>query len=237
MTALFVESIQTAVELGTLLRSGMVRPAMSSLRKLYEAHVDIQFIELDYIGDSGFRWTHWGVADRAKLRPHDAVAQKEKEQSKEMFKDDKNFGKPGHWARTVDGEPYPTLSKRARFVDKENDARFGYEDRDDFANSFREQLIAKTNALVHPTLVGNEDVFGPALIAFLTAYYTFYSLVAYKNGLDDYLPMPEHKTRGQHLFIYPEGNGHLAVLAQQVLDAFNRLSKEVTAPDDDEETP
>ena len=126
LAALFAESIRIAVELGILARSGMVRPAMASLRKLYEAHVDLQFIELDYTGESALRWTHWGVADRAKLRPHDAAALKEREQSKEMFKDDRNFGRHGYWAKSVDGKTYTTLSVRARFVDKQDEKRFGY---------------------------------------------------------------------------------------------------------------
>ena len=235
LAALFAESIRIAVELGILVRSGMVRPAMASLRKLYEAHVDLQFIELDYTGESALRWTHWGVADRAKLRPHDAAALKERDQSKELFQDDRNFGRHGFWAKSVAGKTYTTLLVRARFVDKQNEKRFGYGDQANFANSFREDLIAKTNALVHPNIAGNEEPFSTRIIAFLAAYYIFFSLLAYKNGVDEYLPMPEHNTRGQHLYIYPAENGHLAVLAQNIIDAFDRLAKEVAAPHADED--
>ena len=237
LMALFAECLLVATELTLLIRSGLVRPATVWLRKLYETHVDIRFIELDYTGQSALRWHHWGVAQRAKLRPNDSVAQKERAQSEQMFKDDKTFGRRGYWAKSPSGKFYTDLASRARFVDDQYIDLFANGDKANFANSLREELLAKTNALVHPNIVGNEEPMGSRLIMFLTAFYTFHSLLAFKNGVDEYLPMPEHKTRGQHLFIYPDGNGHLVVLAQQVLDTFDQLTNEILASYGDDDTP
>jgi hypothetical protein len=68
---------------------------MATLRKLYETHIDAQFIELDMTGQVAFRWTHWGVAERAKLRPDDEIAQRECAISKKMFENEKEFGRHG----------------------------------------------------------------------------------------------------------------------------------------------
>ena len=99
LTVLFTESMLTAIELATLLRHGLLRPSMVALRKLYEAHIDAQFMELDLTGQVAFRWNHWGVAHRAKLRPDDENARKERAASKKTVR-----GRKGLWLAWVLGK-------------------------------------------------------------------------------------------------------------------------------------
>ena len=79
LAALFPEALLITMEIATMLRAGLVRPAMASLRKLYETQIDARFIELDLTGSVALRWMHWEVAHRAKLRPDDDTARKEYE--------------------------------------------------------------------------------------------------------------------------------------------------------------
>ena len=231
---LFAESTRIAFELSTVLRHGLWRPAMATLRKLYETHIDAQFIELDMTGQVAFRWTHWGVAERAKLRPDDEIAQRECAISKKMFENEKEFGRHGYWAKVSKGQttkPYRDLPSRAQYVDDSNLERFGGTQHAEFARAWRKELLAKTNALIHPKVVGNEDPLGPRILIFLTANYTFLTLIAYKNGVDDHTIMPQHETRGDHLFRYSPGNEHLIMIAQQLHQAFLRLTELLTDGD------
>ena len=228
MAFLFAESTRIAFELATQLRHGLLRPAMAVLRKLYETHIDAQFIELDKTGQVAFRWTHWGVAERAQLRPDDETAQRECAMSKKLFENEKEFGRHGYWAKVSNGQTmklYKDLSSRARYVDDSNQERFGGTHLSEFAEAWRKELLAKTNALAHPTVVGNEDPVDPRVITFLTAHYTTLTLVAYKNGVDDHTMMPLHGTRGERLFSYPSGSDHLIPIAQQIHQAFLRLAE------------
>ena len=231
---LFAESTRIAFDLATLLRHGLLRPAMTALRKLYETHIDAQFIELDMTGEVALRWTHWGVAERAKLRPEDETAQKERAISKRMFQHEREFGWHGYWAKVSKGQTtksYKNLSSRAKYVDDSNLERFGGTQHAEFARSWRNELLAKTNALIHPTVAGNEEPLDPSVITFLTAQYTFLTLVAYKNGVDDHIIVPNHGTREEHLFLYPPGNGNLISIAQQVHQTFLRLAELLTTGD------
>ena len=226
LAVLFTESMLTAIELSTLLRHGLLRPAMVALRKLYEAHIDAQFIELDLTGYVAFRWNHWGVAHRAKLRPDDENAQKDRAASKKLFKGEREFGWHGYWAKVPSGQTmkrYHSLALRAKYVDDSNQVRFGSDQHADFAASWRQKLLAETNALVHPTVAGQEDILGPRIITYLTANYTFLTLITFKNGVDDHTIMPLNGTRGERLFSYPPGNDYLLSVAEQVDQAFRRL--------------
>ena len=234
LVLLFTESLVTAIELATLLRHGLLRPAMVALRKLYEAHIDAQFMELDLTGQVAFRWNHWGVAHRAKLRPDDENARKERAASKKLFAGEREFGWHGYWAKVPNGQTmklYKSLSSRAKYVDDSNQVRFGSDLYAEFAASFRQKLLAETNALVHPSVAGQEDLLGSRIITYLTANYTFLTLITFKNGVDDHTIMPLHGTRGERLFSYPPGNDDLLSVAKQVDQAFRRLVGLVTAGD------
>ncbi len=230
--ALFAECVLSLGEISIMLRAGLARPAMFSLRKLYETYVDTRFIELDGSGDAAFRWVHWGVAERSKLRPDDSVAARELSWSRSLIDDKKNLGKAGCWARVWDGKAYKTyraLSDRAEFVDRSNSNLFGYEqEMSDFANMARKELLDKTNALAHPTLAGNENLFPPKRIIFLAVFYTFFALVAYRNGIGDHRELIESGlSSGESLFVYPEGNDHLVSLSREVHEVFNRLTSSI----------
>ena len=231
---LFTESTRIAFELATLLRHGLWRPAMATLRKLYETHIDAQFIELDMTGQVALRWTHWGVAERAKLRPDDEISQRECAISKKMFENEKEFGWHGYWAKVSEGQTvklYKNLSSRAQYVDNSNQERFGATRFAEFAKGWRKELLAKTNALIHPTVAGTEDPLSLRVIIFLTVHYTFLTLIAYKNGVADHTIMPPHGTREDRLFLYPPGNHHLIPIAQQLHQAFLRLAELLTDGD------
>lgn len=226
LAVLFTESMLTAIELATLLRHGLLRPAIVALRKLYEAHIDAQFIEIDLTGYVAFRWNHWGVAHRAKLRPDDENAQKDRALSKKLFEREGDFGRHGYWAKVPSGETmkrYHSLAARAKYVDDSNQVRFGSDQHADFAASWRQKLLTETNALVHPTVAGQEDLLGPRIITYLTANYTYLTLITFKNGVDDHTISPLHGTRGERLFSYPPGNDHLLSVAKQVDQTFRRL--------------
>ena len=207
---------------------------MATLRKLYETHIDAQFIELDMTGQVALRWTHWGVAERAKLRPDDEISQRECAISKKMFENEKEFGMHGYWAKVSEGQTvklYKNLSSRAQYVDNSNQECFGATRFPEFAKGWRKELLAKTNALIHPTVAGTEDPLSLRVIIFLTVHYTFLTLIAYKNGVDDHTIMPPHGTREDRLFLYPPGNHHLIPIAQQLHQAFLRLAELLTDGD------
>ena len=214
------------LETSMMLRHGLVRPATAWLRSLYETHINARFIELDLTGSVAHRWMHWGVADRAKLRPDDAEAQKDYVRSKEIFINEKSYGKPGHWAK-MPGEPKPhtILSARAKYVDQWNREEPGYTDVQDIATRLREELLAKTNAQVHPTIAGNENIFNLQLISFMTIHYTMYTLLAYKNCMDDHRDYWRDGTRGDHWYLYPPGNDHVKEVANKVYNTYLNMAE------------
>ena len=97
LSILLSESLTIAQEISIMMRSGLLRPAMAWLRKLYETHIDAQFMELDLSGSVAYRWMHWGAAERAKLSPDDETVRKEYALLKQMFGEEADFGKPGYW--------------------------------------------------------------------------------------------------------------------------------------------
>ena len=220
---LFAHSIGTAVEITIMIRNGLVRPCMGWVRKLYETYVDARFIELDLTGFVASRWLHWAVAARGELLPNDEGAQREYQQSKRLFADEKEYPKHGAWAKVPGGKVYKILSSRARYVDKSNDEQFGYGDRSSVVDNLRNELLAKTNAQAHPTLAGDEAPFTPRFIIFLTVYFAFYTLLAYKNGIDDHRDYSLVGTRGERLFVYPPHNDHLSDLAHQMHERFLQI--------------
>ena len=95
----------------------------------------------------------------------------------------------------------------------------------DFIDSFWKELLARTNAQAHPTLVGNKNPFSARVIIFLTVLYTFWTMLSYKNGIDDHRDLSLVRTRGDHMFLYHPGNAHLAELAERTHQAFQRLAE------------
>ena len=85
LSILLAESLAITQEISIMMRSGLLRPAIAWLRKLYEAHIDAQFMELDLSGSVAYRWMHWGAAERARLEPDDETVQKEYALWKQMF--------------------------------------------------------------------------------------------------------------------------------------------------------
>ena len=214
------------LETSMMLRSGLVRPATAWLRGLYETHIDARFIELDLTGLVAYRWMHWGVADRARLRPDDAEAQRDYSRSKQIFQNERSYGKPGHWAKQPrHRRPYTTLSARAKYVDQWNREEPGYTDVQDTATRLREELLAKTNAQVHPTIAGNENIFNLQFISFMAVHYTMFTLLAYKNVMDDHREYWRDGTRGDHWVLYPPGNDHLIELANNVHTTYLNMAE------------
>ena len=223
LSMLLAESLAITLEISTLLRSGLVRPAMTSLRKLYETHIDARFMELDLSGSVAYRWMHWGVANRAKLRPDDENAQKDYATSKKIFENEKGFGRHGSWAKMPNGKMLKDLPARAQYVNRLNAEGVGQPWIAAVANKRGDELLAKTNAQAHPNIAGNESPFSLDIIIFLTAHYTFFTLLAYKNGLDDHREFMCGCTRGERLFSYPSGNYHLIQLGKQIHESYLQI--------------
>ena len=123
------------------------------------------------------------------------------------------------------GKQFRDLRSRAQHVNRLNEELFNQPSNiTSTANKLSNELLTKTNAQVHPTIPGNETLFSPDTIIFLTAHYAFFTLLAYKNGVDDHREFLGHSTRGERLFLYPPGNKHLIQLGKQIHDVYLRMS-------------
>ena len=163
------DSLLSIGEMSLMLRSGVIRPASLSTRKLHEIQVTADFIRLDSTGEVSIRWQHWEIYDRARLDPANPGAQTDKETLlRQTTYGESELKKRGHWAQLPDGRKYYSLHSRAEYVRCRSEEEWplnslSLEERADIYGRTSLELD-RANALIHPTIIGNEHIQPPALL-------------------------------------------------------------------------
>ena len=177
-----------------MMRSGVIRPASLSIRKLHEIQVTADFIRLEDTGEVSIRWQHWEIYDRARLDRTNPGALADKETLLQQTDyGESELRKRGHWAQLPDGKKYYSLHSRTEYVRGRLEQEwplnsFSLDKRDVMYEGTALELD-RANALIHPTIIGNEHIQPPALLVSGAALSTTMTLRAYfAVAIDEYCP-------------------------------------------------
>lgn len=155
-------ALNNIMHVAVLLRSGIIGPIPPLYRVAHELWVDAVFLRLDTSGYSAVRMLDWQLADTAKVSSDNPGLQADYERMKEEYKDDKNYGKPGAWAKLPNGKKYYNIEVRTQYVY----GRLEKEVPDDVVNEMGWSLVkegtrnqlAQANAAVHSSPIAGAMV-------------------------------------------------------------------------------
>ena len=217
------DSIATAWEVSEALRSGLIRPAEATLRKLYEIRIDTEFIKLDPTGSVAHRWLHWVVERKARLRPDIPDIRQKASVSRHLFGNEDTYGKNGAWAKLPDGKIYTSSQSRIDFVArKKKEDGLDTTDIEEIKDA-EKAFLDITNAQSHPTSVGPEGILFIGIIIYLVAYHTYNTLVVPKVGIDEALHIAG-SPEDDPMLAYPTGHIEIASLWGRVEELVQVIS-------------
>ena len=202
--------LEIACDIPRLLLADARLPAMAIWRALVEAKNIAFLIDINSTGPTGLLWNHYGIIEHAKAYKNDSEAREAAEQSKRSLKElgfEYKSRAREPWAIGADGGNYNNAVCRCRYVwanrslpnhiDDELRARLA---------SVEEQLIRRSNAVVHPSMLRHEIQIPLGLMIISSIVYPMEVIQAYKSAASEVLGWSSDGPKEEQFHVYPSND-------------------------------